>query len=125
MRPRVLSFPAQPKAATAKPAQAAAPMHCRFEARRLSAFVLGPRPRVRILQIAWLEKEQHISRFLQDYYAEHGCLPRGRHDLGATAAHGLRIGVLDFGRMREQMRQSLRPGPGRRWRWQNVMAFFG
>ncbi len=99
-------------------------MHCRFEARRLVAFLLGPPPRVKILQIAWTDKKRHIDRFLNDYYDRHKCLPSGRHDLGVTAAHGLRIGVLDFDRIRAQMRMTLRREQERARRWRRLNAVF-
>ena len=99
-------------------------MHGRFEARRLIGFLLGPRPRVKILQIAWLDKKRHIELFLNDYYARHKRLPDGRHDLGVTEGHGLRVGMLDFGLMRGQLRQTLRREQLRARRWQKLSAVF-
>ena len=83
-------------------------MHLRFEARRLAEFLLGARPPVKILQIAWLEKQRHILTYLNDYYRRHKALPLGRHNLGKTADLGLIVGVIDFGRARQQMRQLMR-----------------
>lgn len=123
MAVQVLPFPASPKAAAASGMQAGSDMHCRFEARRLGAFILGPRPQVKILQIAWLEKQQHIVSFLDEYYELHKTLPRGRHDLGATETHGLRLGVLDFDRVRGQMQQTLPRESGRWRRWRQLKAF--
>ena len=122
---RVLPFPVSPKKAAVSGMQPGSEMHCRFEARRLTAFLLGPRPRVKILQIAWLDKRRHLDRFLDDYYAAHKCLPRGRHDLGVTENHGLWIGVLDFDRIRAQLRLALRREQQRTRRWSNLGAVLG
>ncbi len=124
MAPRVLPFPLSPQPRAARCPQPRSDMHCRFEARRLTAFVLGPCPRIKILRIAWLDKKGHLERFLNDHYASHKCLPRGRHDLGVTENHGLRIGVLDFDRVRAQMRQALRREQQRSRRWSRLGAAF-
>ena len=120
---QVLPFPIKPR----PPREVDEPatelsMHDRFEARRLVAFLLGPPPRVKILLVAWLDKKMHIDRFLDDYYALHRCLPSGRHNLGRTETHGLRIGVIDFDRMRTQMRLALRREQRRSRRWRRLGA---
>ena len=108
MTSRVLPFPVPPATSAAGGLQPGGEMHCRIEARRLAAFVLGPRPRVKILQIAWFDKKSRIDRFLNDFYAAHKCLPRGRHDLGVSENHGLSIGEIDFDRIRAQTHEALR-----------------
>ena len=105
---RVLPFPLTPKAGATAPAGDEVAMHQRFEARRLAAFVLGPRPLIKILQVAWLDKQRHINAFLNDYYTRHKTLPDGCHNLGNTAELGLRVGVVDFGRARTQMHRALK-----------------
>ena len=65
--------------------------------------VAGRFPQVKILQIAWHDKRQHVRRFLLDYYAKYRCLPSGRHDLGRTGVHHLSMGIIDFDRVRRKI----------------------
>ena len=71
-------------------------MHYRFEINLIANEILGPEPRVRILRIAWQDKQRHIHRFLEEYYHAHKSLPHGSVDLGSTSGIGLSIGTVDF-----------------------------
>lgn len=95
----------------------ALPMHCRFEVNFIVDRILGGRPKVRILVIAWQDKREHIRRFLLDYYARYHRLPMGRHDLGSTPNFRLEVGFIDFGEVRREIRHDLqhRHRGWRRW----------
>ena len=82
-------------------------MHCRFEINFLVDRIVGRRPPVRILEIGWQDKRQHIRRFLLDYYARRRRLPLGRHDLGLTAEHHLTVGVINFSAVRRELRDKI------------------
>ena len=100
-----------PSATGAARQTAAAPggaMHPRFEIKLLVNEILGERPEVRILQIAWYDKRRHLWQFLSHYHARFGRLPRGCHDLGETRGLGLGVGVIDFDRVRSAVERDLR-----------------
>ncbi len=78
-------------------------MHFRFEINLITNEILGPEPGIRILDIAWYDKQQHIHRYLEDYYREHRELPSGMHDLGTTEENHLGIGMIDFDAVREHV----------------------
>ena len=98
-------------AATVRQRRRAAPMHFRFEINFIVDRITGRRPVVRILEIAWLDKREHISRFLLDYHARYHRLPADRQDLGSTSAFGLGIGTIDFGEVRRGIRDDLENRP--------------
>ncbi len=83
-------------------------MHPRFEINLIVNQVIGERPEVRILQIAWYDKRRHLRHFLSNYHTRFGALPRGCHDLGETEGLGLGVGVIDFDRVRSSVEQDLR-----------------
>ena len=112
MRARVLLFPPRGRHRNRRADDSATAMHARFAMPRLTDAIVGARPEVRIVQIAWHEKRRHVDAFLRAYHARHGVLPRGCHDPGATADHGLRIGRIDFDAAR---RRPYRRAPTRRW----------
>ena len=95
-------------------------MHFRFEINFIVDEITGPAPVVRILEIAWLEKRHYIREYLLDYHARYRQLPQALHDLGSTPGHHLRVGVVDFDRVRVRIRERLdRRNRGKsRWaRW--------
>ena len=98
-------------------------MHCRFEVNFIVNRITGRRPTVRILEIAWQDKREHIREFLLDYYARHQCLPMGSHDLGSTPAFRLSVGIIDFGEVRHRVREDLEGGR-RGWR-RRFFSIFG
>ena len=75
-------------------------MHPRFEINLIAQEILGPKPGVKILTIAWCQKHRHIHQFLETYYRRHQSLPTGSEDLGTTEGMGLSIGVVDFDAVR-------------------------
>ncbi len=83
-------------------------MHPRFEINLTVNQIMGERPDVRILQIAWYDKRRHLGHFLRDYHARFGALPRGCHDLGQTQGFGLVVGVIDFDQVRTAVARELR-----------------
>lgn len=82
---------------------AAGEMHYRFEIRRLSLFIVGRRPEVSILRIAWEDRVEHLQHWLETYYRRHHALPRGCHAPGPTPRHRLAFGVVDFGTARDRL----------------------
>ena len=100
-----------PVDAAARVADPAVPMHCRFEINFVVERIIGRRPVVRILEIAWQDKREHIGHFLRDYYARHHRLPSGRHDLGRSPAFGLVVGTIDFGEVRRLVREDCQGRP--------------
>ena len=88
-------------------AAAGVAMHPRFEINLMVNQVIGERPEVRILQIAWYDKRRHLRQFLYHYHARFGALPRGCHDLGETQSFGLGVGVIDFDRVRQSVERDL------------------
>ena len=87
--------------------QPAAPMHGRFEINYIVNWITGRRPQVRILEIAWQDKREHIRGFLLDFLARHRRLPTGRHDLGCTPTFRLSVGVIDFDVVRQELHDDL------------------
>ena len=83
-------------------------MHPRFEINLIVNRIMGERPDVRILQVAWYDKRRHLRHFLGDYHARFGALPRGCHDLGQTRGFGLIVGVIDFDQVRASVERELR-----------------
>ena len=78
-------------------------MHYRFEINLIANEILGPEPRVRILSIAWSDKQRYIHQFLEDYHRNHKALPSGSLDMGSTNSIGLSIGVVDFDAVRARV----------------------
>ncbi len=110
-------------AATGRQGQAPVPMHGRFEINFIVNRITGRRPPVRILEIAWQDKREHIRRFLLDYLARYRRLPVGRHDLGCTTNFRLAVGVIDFDAVRRRVRDDLeRRQSG--WRRRLLSIFF-
>ncbi len=93
---------------TGPAAAAGIAMHPRFEINLFVNQVMGERPDVRILQIAWYDKRRHLRQFLCHYRDRFGELPRGCHDLGQTRSLGLGVGVIDFDRVRRAVDSDLR-----------------
>lgn len=91
-------------AATRRGDRPTAPMHGRFEINFIVNRITGRCPPVRILEIAWQDKREHIRGFLLDYLARHRRLPTGRHDLGRTSTFRLVVGVIDIGLVRQKLR---------------------
>ncbi len=83
-------------------------MHPRFEINLFVNQVMGERPDVRILQIAWHDKRRHLRQFLYHYHDRFGEMPRGCHDLGETRSLGLGVGVIDFDQVRSSVERDLR-----------------
>lgn len=112
MNAQVLPFPLRRRDRNGEPGEAGAKMHARFEMLWLIDAIVGARPEVRILQIAWYEKRRQVAGFVRACHARHAMLPRGCHDLGVTADHGLRVGRVDFDAARMRLCPESRP---RRW----------
>ena len=118
MSSQVLHFPLRGHAGKRDLARTGVKMHYRFEICRLADTIVGELPKVRILQIAWYEKREHVARFIRDYHAGHGILPQGRIDLGVTDDLRLTVGTVDF----DLARQRLYRDPGQRRRFRPSLA---
>ena len=48
--------------------------------------------------------EQHLRRYMVNYYREHAELPTGRHYLGRTRPLNLEVGMINFDAIRSEIR---------------------
>jgi len=50
--------------------------------------------------------QQHLQRYVTNFYREHAVLPTGRHYLGMTRPLNLEVGMIDFDAIRRQLRSA-------------------
>ena len=83
---------------------AESPVHYRFEIQLIINQVIGKPTAENSADFAWVVKEQHVKRFLLNYYRKHEALPTDGCYLGMTRPLNLEVGMVDFGAIRRKIR---------------------
>ena len=82
------------------------PIHYLFEIQLMTNQIVGKMTAENSADFAWVVKEQHVKRYLSNYYRKHTSLPTDRCYLGMTRPLNIEIGMVDLGAIRRKIRMA-------------------